>query len=43
VSQESLGFRWLADLYVFQAVTKLEIVSFESQDVVVRLMPDYNL
>ena len=40
----SLGsVAWLAHLYVFEAVTKLKIVQFESQDVVVRFRLDHNL
>jgi len=33
----------LAHLYVLEAVTKLKIVSFESQDVVLRVRLDHNL
>jgi len=34
---------WLAHVYVFEAVTKLKIVRFESQDVVLRFGLDHNL
>jgi len=37
------AFPWLAHLYVLEAVTKLKIVRFESQDVVPLFRPDHNL